>query len=33
MVVQDEEIFQFWITNRIEINSDAQPKALPWLDE
>ena len=33
VVVRDDENFQFWISNRIEIISDAQPKALTWLDE
>ena len=33
VVVRDDEIFQFWMTNRIEIIFDAQPKALTWLDE
>ena len=33
VVVRDNEIFQFWMINRIEIISDAQSKALTWLDE
>ena len=33
VVVRDDEIFQFLMTNRIEIISGAQPKALTWLDE
>ena len=33
VVVQDDEIFHFRMINGIEIISDAQPKALTWLDE
>ena len=33
VVVRDDEIFLFCMTKSIEIISDAQPKALTWLDD
>ena len=33
MAVRDDEIFQFWINNRIEKIPDARPKARTWLDD
>ena len=33
VVIRNDKIFQFWITSRIEIISDAQLKVLTWLAE
>lgn len=33
VVVREDEIYQFWITDSIDAISEAQPDALDWLDE